>query len=138
MYILSTKADDYIGKNSGIDEVLYRKNKVVDTFKINRYKEFNKKNETSFLQKKLDYSVTGEDSFVPEGAKFETVKTIAGKDSDVPIRDIDRLVNNYGGKPDDWKKQLELIESDKYKFDIHWYECDSVQYDVKLKRRSVK
>ena len=31
---------------------------------------------------------------------------------------------------------MRLIESDKYKFDIHWYEYNSIQYDVKLKENS--
>ena len=123
LYILSAKADDYLGKNGLIDKA--------DDYNYNNA-------ENVFLQKKLDYSVAGDNSFLPEGVNIKNIKTIAGKDANKPIRDIDRLINNYGGKKEDWKKQVGLIESDKYKFDIHWYERNSIQYDVKLKERVIK
>lgn len=37
------------------------------------------------------------------------------------------------GKKGEWKKRIGKVESDKYIFDVHWYESDSKQYDVKLK-----
>ena len=120
------------GLTAGTDEFV---DNVYD-YNYNKNKEYHKGD--AFLQKKLDYSIAGENSFVPEGASFKNIKTIAGNGSEKPIRDVDRLVNDYGGKKEEWKKQVGLIESDKYKFDIHWYERDSIQYDVKLKGRSIK
>ena len=76
--------------------------------------------------------------FIPENTKFESVKTIAGNGGEKPIGDIKRLVDTYGGTESDWKKQAGKINSDKYVFDIHWYELDSVQYEAKLKNRSTR
>ena len=43
MYILSAKADDYIGKNSGIDEVLFGKSGIVSkTDDVMEYENFKK------------------------------------------------------------------------------------------------
>ena len=95
---------------------------------------YNKKGDV-FLQKKLNYIAEGQNMFIPEKTKFETVVTIAGNGSKKSIRDIKRLVSTYGGNENNWKKQSGKIESDKYIFDIHWYELDSVQYEAKLKNR---
>lgn len=94
---------------------------------------------TMHLQNKVCYEWKGEKNFIPQNAKFSKVTTIAGKGSDENIGDIERLVSNYGGSADEWKKQAGKITSAKYVFDIHWYERDDgIQHDVKLKNRTEK
>lgn len=91
------------------------------------------------LQNKLSYEWKGEKNFIPQNAKFSKITTIAGKGSDEAIGDIKRLVRNYGGSTDEWKKQAGKISSAKYVFDVHWYERDDgIQHDVKLKNKTEK
>ena len=89
----------------------------------------------NYLQQKLNYVWNGEKCFIPKHTKFEKVVTMAGKDADTAIRCVDRLVETYGGKADEWQKRAGKVTSDKYIFDLHWYESDGVQYEVKLKNR---
>lgn len=91
------------------------------------------------LQQQLGYVWNGEKMFIPQYSKFEKVTTMAGAGTETPIRDIDRLLNEYGSTADKWKKQAGKVSSDKYVFDVHWYECeDGIQHDVKLKNRTEK
>lgn len=89
----------------------------------------------NYLQQKLNYVWNGEKRFIPKHTKFEKVITMAGKDTDTAIRCVDRLVETYGGNADEWQKRAGKVTSDKYIFDLHWYESDGVQYEVKLKNR---
>lgn len=89
----------------------------------------------NYLQQKLNYVWNGEKCFIPKHTKFEKVVTMAGKDTDTAIRCVDRLVETYGDKADEWQKRAGKVTSDKYIFDLHWYESDGVQYEVKLKNR---
>lgn len=89
----------------------------------------------NYLQQKLNYVWNGEKCFIPKHTKFEKVVTVAGKDTDTAIRCVDRLVEAYGGKADEWQKRAGKVTSDKYIFDLHWYESDGVQYEVKLKNQ---
>ena len=93
---------------------------------------------TQFLQKQLSYKWNGENLFIPTGTAFEHTVTIAGAGVDTKIRVINRLVSDYGGNIDNWMKKAGKISSDKYIFDVHWYEHDGIQYEVKLKSRSEK
>lgn len=93
----------------------------------------------NYLQLRLDYIYNGEKMFIPEMTKFASKpKVIAGKGSDQEIRVIQRLVDKYGGDKGDWKKVVAKVSSSKYMFDIHWYEKDGIQYEVKLKARKEK
>ena len=87
------------------------------------------------LQERLDYEINGEKLFIPQHAKFESVRTIAGAGSKTPLRAAKGLAETYGGKPEEWKKKVGKIESDKYTFDIHWYELNGAQYRAKVKER---
>lgn len=89
----------------------------------------------NYLQQKLNYVWNGEKCFIPKHTIFEKVVTMAGKDTNTAIRCVDRLVETYGGKADEWQKRAGKVTSDKYIFDLHWYESDGVQYEVKLKNR---
>ena len=91
------------------------------------------------LQQQLGYVWNGEKLFIPQYAKFEKVTTMAGAGAKKPIKDINRLLNSYGSTSGKWKKQAGKVSSDRYTFDVHWYECDDgIQHDVKLKNRTEK
>lgn len=90
----------------------------------------------NYLQNQLQYIHDGEKLFVPNHTSFaSTPKSIAGKGADTEIRVVDRLVKNYGGTVEQWSKKAAKIKSDKYIFDVHWYECNGIQYEMKLKYR---
>lgn len=91
-----------------------------------------------WLQEQLQYSINGEKQFIPNKTIIESSRTIAGKGFKAEIRVVDKLVEEFGGKPGDWKKRVGKIESDKYIFDVHWYELDGIQYYMKLKYRGDK
>ena len=91
-----------------------------------------------FLRSRLDYVYNGEKNFIPEGADIINQKVIAGAGSDTVLRAANRLAEKYGGVPQDWSKFVGKIESDKYIFDVHWYERGGKMYDVKLKARKEK
>ena len=89
-----------------------------------------------YLQKRLDYILqSGEKNFIPTGAVMTSARTIAGKGSKTDLRVEDNLINAFGGQRDEWKTRVGKIESEKYIFDVHWYELDGKQYRVKLKYR---
>ncbi len=94
-------------------------------------------NRKDFLKSRLDFidPITLEKGFIPSGALFENTRTIfKGKE----IRIVNRLADKYGGSIPKWEKRVGKIESDKYIHDVHWYENNQKQYDVKLKYRKEK
>jgi len=91
------------------------------------------------LQQQLSFTLYGEKLFIPQGAKFERVITMAGAGTDAPIRVVERLVHDYGGAAEQWKKRAGKVSSDQFVFDVHWYERDDgIQHEVKLKSRTEK
>ena len=98
--------------------------------------------ESPFLQKRLDFidKSTRSPGFIPSGALFDpkSVTIIAGTGSDRPIRDIVKLMDSYGGKPEDWTKKVGKIESQLYIHDVHWFEMNHVQYKTAMKVRRRK
>ena len=105
-------------------------------FEPEKYADLKRKySKTDGLQAQLQYIFNGEKLFIPNRSKFDNTKVIAGSGSDTPIRVVDKLVEKYGGKPTDWAKKVGKITSDKYIFDVHWYEKDGKQYEMKLKHR---
>lgn len=88
------------------------------------------------LQEHLDYELEdGETGFIPGGVPLTNIHVIAGDGSNIEIRDKKRLVSLYGGHPDEWSKKVGKVTSEKYMFDVHWYECNKKQYDAKVKVR---
>lgn len=87
----------------------------------------------NYLQEQLPYIYHGERLFIPRHTSFEKVKVIAGADSETPIRIVDRLIEKHGGSANDWQKKVAKVTSEKYIFDIHWYERDGIQYEPKIK-----
>ena len=110
------------------------------TYKTWKNKYFDKKDfekynisTNAFLQKKLDYTFKGWEKFIPKRATIEHAKIIAGNGGIKPLRRKKELAEKYGGKPEEWSKCVGKIESDKYIFDVHWYELKNKQYAAKLK-----
>lgn len=87
------------------------------------------------LHKHLDYVWQGEKGFIPTGAALTNTHIIAGKGGDKTLRAAKRLSEEYGGNIDDWSKKVAKVTSDKYIFDVHWYEHDKQQYEPKVKVR---
>lgn len=114
----------------------FLRHKVAGDEKYTAWREDYKKR--FYLQEHLDYNWNGEDSFIPFGTHFETVKTIAGKGTKTVLRKEPLLINEVGGQSGQWRKKVGKIESDKYIFDIHWYELDGIQYNTKIKERREK
>lgn len=90
----------------------------------------------NYLQNQLPYIYNGEKLFIPNHTVFASKpKVIAGRGADIEIRVVDKLVEKYGGTDEQWSKNVAKIKSDKYIFDVHWYECNGIQYEMKLKYR---
>lgn len=89
----------------------------------------------NYLQEQLAYVWNGEKMFLPKNTHFDAVVTMAGYGAKDPIHIVDRLIADYGGAVDDWRKRAGRITSNKYIFDVHWYEKDGIQYEPKLKNR---
>lgn len=114
----------------------FQKHKLAGDEKYKRWQEDYKKR--FYLQSRLDYTIGNEEAFIPDGAVFETVRTIAGKGSKIVFRHAQDYAGLYGGKVEDWSKKVGKIESAKYTFDVHWVEKDGTQYDAKVKYRKEK
>ena len=75
-----------------------------------------------------------------EGSKLHHKEVFAGKGTRTPIRDVDRLVNTYGGNAEDWQKikgfgTLEL-NGKSFEGEVHWYEEPSIgKKEIKYKKR---
>lgn len=87
------------------------------------------------LQNHHDYIWNTETGFLPKGVKLENINIIAGKGSKTKLRVAEQLVDEFGGEPSEWQKKVAKITSEKYIFDVHWYELDNKQYNIKVKYR---
>lgn len=85
-----------------------------------------------FMQEKLSFyhPYTNEKLFIPKNTIFDKVGKIATGNE---IMDVKRLVNSYGGEKEDWLKRYADIITDKRKFQVHYYELNKIQYDLKIK-----
>jgi len=52
------------------------------------------------------------------------------------IRDVQHLVDSYGGKKSKWvKKSSPCFEIARLKYEYHWYEHDGIgRFEIKLKQ----
>lgn len=108
--------------------------KYTDSDKWNKIKAL--VNSKNYLQEQLAYIYNGEKCFIPKHTVFSSkAKVIAGGAAKDKIRCVDSLIKKYGGTAEKWEKKVASIKSDKYLFDVHWYECDGIQYEMKLKHR---
>lgn len=74
-----------------------------------------------------------------EGSKLHNIEVFAGKGTKKPIRDVDRLVKTYGGKPEDWMKVKGIgtisYRGEENKAEIHWYQANGGgKEELKFKR----
>lgn len=110
--------------------------KYNDKEKWNEIKELYHAETKPYLQKRLDYVLqSGEKNFIPTGAVMTTARTIAGEGSKTELRVEEKLIKTFGGQQGEWRKRVGKIESEKYIFDVHWYELNGKQYRTKLKHR---
>lgn len=71
---------------------------------------------------------------IPKGAKIEHVRVIAGSGTSTTLRAADRLSHQYGGEILKWQKKTGIIQSNYFRYEVHWYELNGKQYGVKWKR----
>ncbi len=74
------------------------------------------------LPKQLKYMYNGAENFIPQNAEIEARKIIAGRESNTILNDAPRLAATYKAAEEDFSKHTGIIESDKFTFEIHWYE----------------
>ena len=101
-------------------------------------KEYYIQNNNRFLNSKLNYinPLTYEKEFIPKDTIFNKAGVLYKGNE---INDINRLVNKYGGNPEDWSKVYANIKTDKYDLiQIHYYSKGNKQYDVKVKTMKYK
>ena len=77
-------------------------------------------------------SLTG---VVPSGATLEQVVIIAGYGTSVKFRDTPRLIAEYGGDILPWQKKSGIVNTDNFRYEVHWSEYKGKQYAQELKRR---
>ena len=94
---------------------------------------YQKKHE-KILNKRLQFVYNGDIAFIPLHTVIKSYRTIAGRGSKKELRIAKKLAKDYHGEPTNWSKVVGKIESEKYIFDIHWYEDNKgVMYDPKIK-----
>lgn len=62
-----------------------------------------------------------EKGVVPKGATIEKVVIIAGKGTNKPIKDIQRLMDTHGGKYNDFEKKTGIVKGSFKNYEVHWY-----------------
>lgn len=92
----------------------------------------------NYLQTRLDYKWAGEELFIPANSVIISARTIAGAGSKAALHVEPRLIEQFGGVTGEWKKRVGKISSDRYDFDVHWYELNGKQYETKVKYRGDK
>ena len=100
-------------------------------WKAIKYDYFVKVNQR-FMQEKLSFyhPYTNEKLFIPKNTIFDKVGTIAKGNE---IREVSKLIEEYGGSINDWNKRYADIKTDKRLYQIHYYELNKKQYKTKIK-----
>lgn len=98
------------------------------------------------LQSKLDYDIIHKSKEKPQGerkqgiipnqAEVINVYTIAGKGTSTKLRETPRLTSHYGGSG--WEKKTGTVVSEYNNYEVHWYEQNGTQYEMKLKEYKEK
>ena len=138
-------------RNLYFDQNLYENYKrvlgsdVIKSFDMFRNMKYNNPDEwnlikttyqgSEFLQSQLSYILNEEENFIPNHAVIKASKVIAGFGTEIPIRVEPALIERHGGESGQWKKKVGKVQSEKYIFDVHWYEFEGKQYEMKLKNR---
>lgn len=85
------------------------------------------------LSEPLEFEYNKENGYIPKNAAITNAKVIAGRGSEIEFRHAEDFSKNLGGKPEEWSKFVGKITSDKYVFDVHWYEREGKMYRPKIK-----
>jgi len=80
----------------------------------------------------------GEIVYLSEGTRITNIEVIAGKGRNREIDEIDGLIEEFGGNPNEWQKikGIGYIDyyGESYKAELHWYEETSIgRVKIKLK-----
>jgi len=75
---------------------------------------------------------------VPKGTVLTNVYVMAGDGTSVPIRDLRRLVNVYGGKVSSWQKKSGDVYGENFKYVIHWYQNGDICPEEEFKLKGVR
>ena len=74
---------------------------------------------------------------IPYGVEIEKVRVIAGDGTSTEFRDVNLLIEWYGGSVEQWQKKGGIVQTDNYNYDLHWAELNGVQHAVKLKSQKL-
>lgn len=85
------------------------------------------------LQKTLDVKSEIVNGIVPKGSEIRSIREIAGGNSDKQLRVAKSLSKNYGGEPLQWRKMGGIIQTDNFRYDVHWFERNGEHFEEKLK-----
>lgn len=85
------------------------------------------------LTNSLDFSYNMDKGFIPKNTVVLFKRTISGAGTAVHLRIRNKLAEKYGCMPAEWKKNVGVIKSDKYLFDIHWYAKADQNVEFKIK-----
>lgn len=121
----TTKTTDKVNKNYEKWQNKNEKSKLPKTLKLD-----NTQLQSTFLYDKIN--------ILPRNVDIEKVVAISGKGTASNIRDVKRLVEQYGGNAEDWSKMTGMIYGNTYRYEVHWYQRDGIQYDMKLKNFPVE
>ena len=74
-----------------------------------------------------------------EGTKLHNIEVFAGKGTRKPIRDVERLVKQYGGKAEEWQKVKAIgtieVNGKSFEAEVHWYQANGLgKEEIKFKR----
>ncbi len=85
------------------------------------------------LSEPLEFEYNKEKGYIPQHAVITNAKVIAGRGSENVFRKAAEYANKLGGTPEEWSKFVGKVTSDKYVFDVHWYERKGEMYRPKIK-----
>lgn len=111
----------------------YNKDRYNEEVKSRKFRDIY--TEKRFMQSRLDYinPITNFKEFIPSKTIINHSKAIYKGDE---IRVVNKLCEKYGGKPNEWSKMVGRVDSELYYFDVHWYEKNNIQYEMKFKHKS--
>lgn len=126
-------ANEWMGSSTLTSKAQKKVNKSYQSWKTKKEKkDFPKtaRKQDEKLQEIFNYDKI---FMLPKNVKIEKVTVISGKGVQSNIKDVKRLVSSYGGQSSDWEKVTGIVKGKYYNYEIHWYELDGKQYDMKSK-----
>ena len=85
------------------------------------------------LQETLDVKTEIVNGVVPKGSEIGSIREIAGGDYGKQLKVASFLSENYGGEPLQWRKMGGIIQTDNFRYDVHWFEQNGKHFEEKLK-----